>query len=81
MDLQKIAVHYKCACMKAEAEVLAPARAPDESVTFWVEQTVGWAVSTHHMRNSPHCPLRVMDYVKIPVPDAAPYVGAPPIVQ
>lgn len=73
-----IEVRYKCLCMAEEAVVCLPYRSDDEDVVTWVRETVGWLISSDHARRSPSCMQTCVEYVKIPMPENAPYIGGRP---
>lgn len=71
-------VLYRCKCMDGEAGVEVRNRIEGEDVVYWVEQVVGAAVGADHRSRSPMCPSSTMEYVKIPAPENAPFIGGKP---
>jgi len=71
-----IMVHYKCKCFDDEATVMVPARQEGEDIKHWLEKRCGEAIGNDHTRRSPNCRREFMEYVKIPAPEAAPFIGA-----
>lgn len=69
---------WKCRCMQDQAEVEVAERLPDQDIVHWVEQTVAAAVTRAHASLSPVCRATRMEFVKIPAPENAPFLGAAP---
>lgn len=74
-------VRYKCICMAEEATVQVRYRHDDEDVVHWIEQVVGRAIGEHHAAVSPLCRATTTQYIKLPLPAAAPYVGGKPVTH
>lgn len=73
-----IEIRYKCACMQDEVGVDVRQRLELEDIVNWVEVTVAAAVSNDHFKRSPRCFLGKTEYVKIPMAENAPFIGAAP---
>lgn len=73
-----ITCKYKCKCLDADVSVEVPERNPRQDVVEWVEQTMGVVIAKDHASRSPWCKSDTMEYVKIPAPDNAPYIGGAP---
>lgn len=71
-------VRYKCRCLQDEVRVQTAERQPMEDVVWWVEEVVGRAVYADHLARSPTCTSKTMEYMKIPAPENAAYIGAKP---
>lgn len=77
----QIKVVYKCACMNKEASVDVPFRRADEDIHAWFENCVQQAIFLDHRKRSPLCRATATEYVKIPAPESAPFIGAKPQVN
>lgn len=73
-----IRIRYKCRCLPAEASFEIPAREADEDIADWMRERVGPALHRDHLRRSPDCRATATEYVKIPAPENAPFLGAAP---
>lgn len=71
-------LQYKCKCLVNEVEIEVRERLPDEIIVHWVETVVGYAIGNDHNNRSPTCREKTVEYVKIPVPENAPYIGSKP---
>lgn len=69
---------YKCACMPVEVTLSIMARPDGGDIVDWVENCLGASVAVDHRARSPRCRARAMEYVKIPVDDAAAGIGMLP---
>ncbi len=76
-----VAVRYQCRCMIAEVVVEVPYRGAGQDVVEWVEEVVGGAVTRDHAARSPLCTATATEYVKIPAPENAPYIGGRPVTN
>lgn len=76
-----ILILYKCQCLPAERTVEILPRRADEAIAFWMQNCVGAALYLDHRKYSPDCRETEMEYVKIPSPDNAPFLGATPVVN
>lgn len=73
-----IAIRYKCACMAEEATVQVRERQEGTDIVDWVEGVMGLALAADHKRRSPDCRRPRTEYVKIPAPENAPFIGGSP---
>jgi hypothetical protein len=69
---------YKCRCMSRDAEVEVRDRRDDEDIIEWMETAVSPALGAYHIRNHPMCRATKSEYVKIPMPENAPFIGGKP---
>jgi hypothetical protein len=69
---------YKCKCFDEQVEVEVRERLPDEDLLHWVETVIGMAVDHDHNQRSPSCREKNMEFVKVPMPENAPFLGAKP---
>lgn len=69
---------FKCACQPEEIAVEVPDRTEGQDVGDWVGNTVGLAIGEEHRRRSPFCRRATTEYVKIPMPENAPFIGGKP---
>lgn len=76
-----ISILYRCRCMDAEAAVPVRDRLAVEDVVAWVDNVVRPALGADHQLRSPACRSTTTEYVKIPVPENAPFIGGPPTLD
>lgn len=74
-------VMFKCRCMAAEAEITVRDRAAAEDIIDWMEDEVRPAVGRYHQQNSPQCTSTVAEYLKVPLPENAPFIGGKPVTN
>ena len=63
--------------MQDEGKCLVPIRSAGEDISEWMNKVRIAITEDHHKRNA-LCIQTKMEYVKIPVPENAPYLGAEP---
>ena len=73
-----IVITYRCKCMVAEESCKGRPRRTSEDVVEWVQGPVTAGLVAAHRRRSPWCDSPATDYVKIPAPDSAPFLGGEP---
>lgn len=73
-----IEVRYKCICLLSEVSVRVPYRREADDVVRWMEDVVAAAISRDHHQRQPLCTQTKMEYVKIPAPENAPFIGGKP---
>jgi len=73
-----VRIKYRCACMVAEAEFDVRERREDEDQGDWMDACILPAMIAAHGLQSPLCREDKVEYVKIPVPENAPFLGAAP---
>lgn len=78
MSADTLTIRYKCRCLPAEATFEARARAPDEDIADWMRGVIQPGLYRDHLRRSPDCAAVKTEYVKIPAPENAPFLGASP---
>jgi hypothetical protein len=71
-------IPYKCRCMKDEVTIECRDRAEGEGIVEWLEGPAAATISADHERRSPLCASRVMEYVKIPISENAPFLAGKP---
>lgn len=76
-----ILVSYKCTCMQDEGSFLVRDRTAVENAVEWVEGPMAKALGADHRRRSPTCTASKVEYVKIPMPENAPYLGGAPVLN
>jgi hypothetical protein len=74
-------VRYRCTCMKEEAALKVPYRRDGEDVGAWMRLVVTAAIYLDHRLRSPACCASAAQYVKIYLPENAPFIGGKPRVQ
>lgn len=70
-------IHYKCACLQDEATFQVRDRRDGEDVVAWVQGPLTAALAADHHARSPSCRAGATEYVKIPAPENADYLGGP----
>lgn len=70
-------VLYKCQCSATEFSVHVRARTENEDVADWMAELTR-ALTHDHRRRSPFCMSTKMDYVLVPLPENAPFLGGTP---
>lgn len=76
-----ILAHYKCCCFAEEVSVSIPPRRADEKVEEWMSLCVQPALYLDHRVRSPLCKESTVEYLKIPMPENAEFIGAQPKVN
>jgi hypothetical protein len=76
-----IELRYKCVCMNAEASLLVRFRKEEEDIIAWMDNCVRPALGQHHMGRSPLCRANAVEFLKIPAPENAPFVGGKPVLN
>jgi hypothetical protein len=67
--------------MNADASFSVRARKAEEDVVAWMENCVLPALGQHHMGRSPFCRANAVEYLKIPAPENAPFIGGKPVLH
>lgn len=73
-------IMYKCHCLPEEVEIDVPNRVQGCDVIDWMD-TVTYCVSSDHRARNALCMTEKMEYVKIPLDNAAQGIGVPPTKQ
>ena len=81
MTKNALDIPYKCACMAEEAIVKVPVRREDEDVVDWMSHICTAAIAIDHRFRSPDCRAEKIDYIKIPMSENTPYIGAKPVTN
>lgn len=74
-----ITIHYKCSCMKEQADLLVRERLPGEDIRKWIEYMC-LMLTAEHQTKSPLCVAVELEYCKIPVDEKKP-IGEKPITH
>jgi hypothetical protein len=64
--------------MKEEQTFYVLDRSPDESILHWMELVVRPALNMDHKNKSPFCIRGAVEYLKIPFPEGANFLGEKP---
>lgn len=70
-------VKYSCVCGINRVAVEVPDRGDVEDVVHWVSVTVATRIGADHGQRSPHCNVRKMREVLIPLPPGTESLGKP----
>lgn len=79
MTRETVRVSYRCRCTPqgVDAQFDVRARLEGEDVADWMD-VMTTALGVDHARRSPWCNSTKTEYVKIPLPENAPFIGAAP---
>jgi hypothetical protein len=72
---------WKCYCINAEAELEVSDRRQDEDLLHWMDDVIKPALTREHRRVNSLCLSQTMEYVKLPLDEAAPGIGQKPQIN
>jgi len=79
--VRSMKVQYACECTPSEVTVEVRDRQEGEDIVHWLESVVMIGIAHDHNTRSPNCNALAVKYVKIVVPEAAPFIGGKPKVN